>query len=40
MIASGNYAEALRLAARRVQPESMQALTRSVRGASVEDLGN
>ncbi len=40
MIASGNYAEVLRFAARRVQPESMQALTSSVRGASVEDLGN
>ena len=40
MIASSNYAEVLRLAARRVQPESMQALTSSVRGASVEDLGN
>jgi hypothetical protein len=40
MIASGNYAEVLRLAARRVQPESLQALASSVRGASVEDLGN
>ncbi len=40
MIASGNYAEVLRFAARRVRPESMQALTSSVRGASVEDLGN
>ena len=40
MIASGNYAEVLRLAARRVQPESMRALASSVRGASVEDLGN
>ena len=40
MIASGNYAEALRLAARQVQPESMQALASSVPGASVEDLGN
>ncbi len=40
MIASGNYTEVLRLAARRVQPESMQALAGSVRGASVEDLGN
>ncbi len=40
MIASGNYAEVLRFAARHVQPESMQALVNSVRGASVEDLGN
>ena len=40
MIASGNYAEVLRLAARRVQPDSVQALATGVRGASVEDLGN
>ena len=40
MIASGNYAEVLKLAARQVQPESMQALANSVRGASIEDLGN
>ncbi len=40
MIASGNYAEVLRLTARRGQPESMQALASRVRGASVEDLGN
>ena len=40
IIASGNYAEVLRFASRRVQPESLQALARSVRGASVEDLGN
>lgn len=40
MIASGNYAEVLRLAARRVQPESTQTLASSVRGASVEELGN
>ena len=40
MIASGNYAEVLKFSARRVQPESMQALASSVRGASVEDLGN
>ena len=40
IIASGNYAEVLRFVSRRVQPESPQALARSVRGASVEDLGN